>query len=246
MRRFVVLLALAACGAKGSSEHSIKVAAASDLERAFRELGKSFQAKTGIEPVFQFGSSGLLAKQVEEGAPFDVFAAANASYVDEAVGKGACDGGTKAIYARGRIVVWSPGEVPATLEDLADPRWKTIAIANPDHAPYGKAAQAALEKAGIWDTVKGRIVNGENVQQAMTYAQSGNADVAIIAASLALASDGGSSLPVDPSLYPPLDQALVVCGTGAGVEPAKKFAAYVTSPEGREIMNRYGFQQPSG
>ena len=255
-RRLVVTLALlCACGGRKRSTHTdddggvvadqVNVAAASDLARAFEELGKAFQARTGIEPTFTFGSTGLLAKQIEQGAPFDVFAAANVSFVDQVVKAGACDGATQALYARGRIVVWSTGAVPAKLEDLADPAYQTIAIANPEHAPYGRAAQQALEKVGIWDQVKGRIVNGENVQQAMQYARSGNADVSIIALSLAVVADGGSSLPIDTALYEPLDQALVECGTAAPARAAaKQFAAFVGSPEGREIMNRYGFLLP--
>jgi molybdate transport system substrate-binding protein len=245
MRRRALVLALllsvVGCGAKKKTGNEVKVAAAADLALAFEEVGKAFRAETGIEPVFTFGSTGLLAKQVEEGAPFDLFAAANIDYVDKVVAKGACDGATKALYARGRIVVWSPTGVPARLEDLADPKYKAIAIANPDHAPYGRAARQALEKVGIWSQVEGRIVRGENVQQAMQYARSRNADVAIVALSLATVETGGASLPIDMSLHDPLDQAMVVCGHGPGAEAAKKFAAFVDSPKGREIMNRYGF-----
>ena len=246
MRRCLIVLAAlgTACGGSKCSGRSIKVAAAADLALAFAVVGKAFQARTGIEPTFTFGSTGLLAKQVEEGAPFDLFAAANIEFVDQVVAAGACDGASKTLYARGRIVVWGKDAVPARLEDLADPRWKTIAIANPEHAPYGRAAQQALDKVGVWDTVAGRVVRGENVQQALQYAKSGNADVAIVALSLAVASDGGRSLPIDPSLHEPLDQAMIVCGKGDAGEAAGKFAAFVSSPDGREIMNRYGFLLP--
>ena len=131
------------------------MAAASDLTRAFEDLGKAFENKTHITPVFTFGSSGLLAKQIEQGAPFYLFAAANKEYADEVVASGRCDAGTLRPYARGRIVVWCPSGVqaPTKLADLADPRFKRIAIANPEHAPYGRAAKQALEKEGIWDKV---------------------------------------------------------------------------------------------
>jgi molybdate transport system substrate-binding protein len=239
-----LVVALAACGGHKSSAKHIQIAAAADLALAFEEVGKAFEARTGIHPTFSFGSTGLLAKQVSEGAPFDLFAAANLEFVDKVVAAGACDGATKTAYARGRIVVWTTGPAPARLEDLADPKYKQIAIANPDHAPYGRAAKQALEKVGIWDQVEGRIVQGENVQQALQYAQSGNVDAAIVALSLSTISKGGSSLPIDPGLYEPLDQAMVVCGKGPGTASAAAFAAFVGSPEGREIMNRYGFLLP--
>jgi molybdate transport system substrate-binding protein len=236
---------LAACGGHKSSAQHIQIAAAADLAMAFEEVGKAFEARTGIHPTFSFGSTGLLAKQVEEGAPFDLFAAANIEFVDRVVAAGACDGGTKTLYARGRIVVWTKGPAPARLEDLADAtRYKQISIANPDHAPYGRAAKQALEKIGIWDQVKDRVVQGENVQQALQYAQSGNVDAAIVALSLSTVSKGGSSLAIDPALYAPLEQALVVCGKGPGAASAKAFADFVGSPDGREIMNRYGFLLP--
>ncbi|MCA9676297.1 MAG: molybdate ABC transporter substrate-binding protein [Myxococcales bacterium] len=240
-------VAAAGCGSKhaGSSKR-VRVAAAASLARAFEEVGRAFQAETGIEPVMTFGSSGLLAKQLEQGAPFDVFASANVGFVDQVVKAGVCDGATQSRYALGQIVVWSTKEVPAKLADLADPRWKKIALANPAHAPYGMAAREALTKLGVYDQLEkeGRLVFGENVQQTMQYAKSGNVDVAIVALSLAVVADGGQVLAIDPSLHAPLDQALAVCGKGAGTESGKKFAAFLASPKGRAIMTRYGFVPP--
>lgn len=248
LRRPVVValaLALASCGKKsGSSGTEIKVAAASDLARAFEEVGKAFQAETGIRASFNFKSTGLLATQIVEGAPFDLFAAANISFVDRVIAAGACDGSTKALYARGRIVAYSRGEPLASLDALADPEIKRIGIANPEHAPYGLAARQALTKLGLWDTVQPKLALGENVQVPMQWAKTGDVDVAIVALSLAVVADGGSSLAIDPGLHEPLDQALVVCGKGPAAEAAKKFAAFVSSEKGREIMNRYGFLLP--
>ncbi len=235
-----------ACSTKppaGSTE--VRVAAASDLARAFEEVGKAFEAKSGKKVTLTFGSTGLLAKQIAEGAPFDLFAAANVSFVDDAVKAGKCNGDTKSLYARGRIALWTRAGAPAVsaLADLADPRFVKIALANPEHAPYGRAAREALQKAGLWDALKPRLVFGENVQQALQFAQSGNADAAIVALSLATVAGGAYAL-VPETEHAPLDQALVVCGAGARAAVAKDFAAFVSSPDGRAIMNRYGFVLP--
>jgi molybdate transport system substrate-binding protein len=242
----VAALWVAACSSK-SGHRSVRVAAAADLSRAFEELGKAFEAKTGITPIFDFGSSGLLAKQIENGAPYYLFAAASKSYVDEAVASGHCDATSARPYARGRIVVWCPSGVvaPTKLADLADPRFDKIAIANPDHAPYGMAAKQALEKTGLWPRVEGRIIMGENVQATMKYAQSSTVQAAIVALSLAVVTDGGAFLPIDGSLYDPLDQELVVCGNGEEADAARRLVEFINSPDGREVMTRYGFLLPS-
>jgi molybdate transport system substrate-binding protein len=224
----------------------LKVAAAADLASAFKDVGDAYEKKTGQSVTFSFGSTGLLAKQIEEGAPYDVFAAANVSYADDTVKSGACFGDTKSLYATGRIVIWAKkGEpLPTKIEDLTDPKYTKIAIANPDHAPYGQAAKQALVKAGVWATISPRVVYGENVQQTLQFAQSGNAEIAIVALSLAIVSEG-QYLPIDASLHDPLDQALVVCkgSSGANVpsDGAKAFTAFVGSPDGRTIMRRFGF-----
>ena len=249
MRRTVAVAALALVAACSSKSHgkTVRVAAAADLSRAFEELGKAFEKKTGITPVFDFGSSGLLAKQIEQGAPFYLFAAANHEYVDEAVKSGHCDTQSIAPYARGRIVVWCPSGVaaPTKLADLADARFKRIAIANPTHAPYGRAAQQALEKAGVWDQVQGKLVLGDNVQATMKYAEDKAVDASIVALSLAVVTDGGAFLPIDPSQYDPLDQELVVCGNGEEADAARQLVQFISSPEGREVMTRYGFLLPN-
>ena len=249
----LVVAALAALGpvackraTKPSSAEPLRVAAAADLAFAFKEVGAAFEKKTGHKVEMSFGSTGLMAKQIAEGAPFEVFAAANVSFVDDVVKAGACRGETKALCAQGRIVMWSPKVAPKALEDLRDARWAKIAVANPEHAPYGRAGKEAMTRAGVWDAAAPRVVFGENVQQTLMYAQSGNADVAIVALSLAKVS-GGSSTPIDPSLHAPLDQAMVVCKgqkNGAKREDAEAFVAFVGSPEGREIMRRFGFLLP--
>jgi molybdate transport system substrate-binding protein len=244
---FVLSLVLALGCSKENRGKRVRVGAASDLSRAFVEVGKEFKARTGIDPEFDFGSSGLLAKQIEQNAPIFLYAAANKKFVEQVVKTGRCDGSTSRLYGRGRIVAWTRNGTPAPqkLEDLVDPRYKKIAIANPDHAPYGVAAKQALERAGLWDRVKDRIVYGENIQATLVYGRDGNVDVAIVALSLAVVTQGGQSLPIDEALHDPLDQALVVCGKGDEADRARQLADFITSREGREIMSRYGFQLPA-
>jgi molybdate transport system substrate-binding protein len=245
----VVGLALVLVGASCKSDRSkrvVRIAAASDLAKAFGELSKEFASRTGITPEISFGSSGLFAKQIEQGAPFFLYAAANRSFTAQVIKRGVCDRATQHLYALGRIVVWTaPGKsAPTTLADLAKPEFKKIAIANPEHAPYGVAAQQALSATGVWDSVKDRIVLGENVLATMLYAKEGSVDAAIIALSLTAASTGGTTLKIDPALHAPLEQALVVCGKGPEADAAKQFADFIGSAEGREVMARYGFTQP--
>ena len=248
----IALFCLGACRSSSDQQAAtrmpLKVAAAADLAFAFRDLGARFQERTGIPVVFSFGSTGLLARQIREGAPFDVYAAANVSFVEDVVRAGRCDGQTRALYARGQIVLWWSDKAtvapPRTLRDLEDRRFAKIAIANPEHAPYGQAAEEALKSAGVWEAMKPRLVFGENVQQALAYARTGNADVALVALSLATVTPGGRSLPVAPSLHQPIDQALVVCAPGERAPLARRFTAFVNGEEGRTVMRRYGFLLP--
>jgi molybdate transport system substrate-binding protein len=245
----VALGAGVACKKSAPNDAALRVAAASDLSEAFTEIGATFERDTGRKVTFSFGATGLLAKQIEEGAPFDVFAAANLSFIDDAIKSGACDEATKATYAEGRVVVWTKSDapfVPTTLTDLERAEIVHIAIANPEHAPYGKAAKQALVKAGVWDAIAKKIVYGENVQQTLQFAQSGNADAAIVALSLATVS-GGHALPIDPALHDPLVQGIVACRGAPDshmAADARKFEAFVASDAGRAIMRRYGFFLP--
>lgn len=257
LRLSVLFLVLAAASCKKESPSDstgaaatgpIKVAAAADLAFAFKEVGAAFTAKTGTEVKFTFGSTGQLAKQISEGAPYDVFAAANVSFVDDVVKAEACDGSTKAMYARGRIVVWTKKSggvtAPLALKDLEDARFVKIAIANPEHAPYGRAAKQALETAGIWDRVQPKIVYGENVQQTLQFAQTGNTEASIAALSLAMVTEDGAYFLIDEAMHKPIDQALVVCKRGANATVARQFTEFVSAPEGRAIMKRFGFLLP--
>lgn len=221
----------------------LTVAAASDLTPAFEELGRAFEAAHKTKVVFVFGSTGLLTRQIENGAPMDLFAAANVSFIDELDKQGLLIPGTKQIYARGRITFWTPAGSNLRLEnisDLARPEVSRVAIANPDHAPYGLAAKQALEKAGVWQRVQPKLVYGDNIRQTLQYAQTGNVEVAIIALSLSIASDGRWTL-VPEEMHEPLLQALAIVKTTKNEPAARAFAAYIASAEGRAIMQKYGF-----
>jgi len=238
--------ALAACRSSSSSPAPLQVAAAADLTLAFEEVGQAFTARTGRPVVFTFGSTGLLARQLAQGAPFVVFAAANVAFVDDVVARGVCDGATRRPYARGRLALWSPAggvSPPTSLADLASPRFGRIAIGHPEHAPYGMVAKAGLQRAGVWDVVAPRLVHGENIRQTLQFAQSGNADVAIVARSLVVDDHTNPWVTVDAAVHPPLDQALVVCGTRDRAD-AVAFADFVASAAGQAILARHGFDPP--
>lgn len=244
----LLVLLLCAVGCKKAPVEPLRVAAAADLAHAFAELSPAFRATSSppTDVKLTLGATGLLARQLEQGAPFDLFLAANVSYVDRVVKAGACDGGTVSSYARGRLVIWVKGAAGAELTpaSLSDARFKHIAIANPDHAPYGKAARDALTRAGVWSSVSPRLVYGENVQQTFELAQSGNADAAIVGLSLAIGSEQGTWAVVDEALYSPIEQALVVCNHGSNAAGARRLKAFIEAPAGRTILRKYGFLLP--
>jgi molybdate transport system substrate-binding protein len=245
---FVLALACAtACKDKGpatsTAPSELTVAAAADLTPAFEELGREFESSTKIKVVFVFGSTGMLTRQIENGAPFDLFAAANVSYIDELDQQGLIIPDTKAIYARGRITLWTTNESPVRLQgiaDLARPEVQRIAIANPDHAPYGLAAKQALQSAGVWDRVQPKLVYGDNIRQTLQYAQTGNVEVAIVALSLSSQSNGRWTL-IPEELHQPIDQALAVMKTTQKEQAARAFAAFINSPQGKATLKKYGF-----
>ena len=249
---FGVALVLVACqasssaGASKSAGAPITVAAAADLQFALTEIGKLFQAETGRKVVFTFGSTGTLAKQIENGAPIDVFAAANVQFVDDLRAKGMLIRDSQQLYAVGRIVLASnkkSGVAARDLGDLARPEVKKIAIANPEHAPYGAAAKQALEAAGLWEQVKPKLVFGENISQALQYVQTGNAEAGIVALSVANVPEIDYVL-IDESLHKPLKQALAVVSSTKQEETSREFIAFINGPKGRTIMKKYGFLLP--
>ncbi|HBG47177.1 MAG TPA: molybdate ABC transporter substrate-binding protein [Deltaproteobacteria bacterium] len=223
----------------------LRVAAAADLSFALKEIALQFEKETGNKVVLSLGSTGMLARQIEHGAPFDVFFSANSKYIDELGRGGHVLKETAGIYARGRIVLAvkkGSGIKAAHLEDLKG-RTGRIAIANPDHAPYGIAAMEAMKSAGIWDDVKPRLVYGENIRQALQFVQSGNAPVGIIALSVVNVPEIEYSV-IPQELHRPIDQAAAVVARSKEGRAARDFIKFVNGPKGRPIMEKYGFMLP--
>lgn len=250
--KLILLLAifLAGCApaspAPTTAPVEITVAAAADLKFAFTEIGALFEQETGNKVTFSFGSTGQLAQQIENGAPFDLFAAANISYVNDLAKKDLVLPDTVALYARGRIVLAvnrEAGISAVTLNDLLSDKITHIAIANPEHAPYGVAAKEALISAGIWDNIQDKIVYGENVRQTLQFIQTGDAQVGIVALSVANLPEVTWTL-IDDSLHNPLDQALAVVSSSQHADVAREFAAFINGTSGRPIMQKYGFILP--
>jgi molybdate transport system substrate-binding protein len=236
-----------ACRSPAAEPAVVRVAAAADLSDAFAEVGLAFEKATGQKVLFTFGSSGLLATHLSQGAPFDVFAAASRHYAEQTVIASSCDRHSMAGYARGRLAIWSNGKetwTPKTLAELADPRVARIAIANPDHAPYGLAAKQALERAGVWQAVSAKLVLAENVRQTLQFAATGNANVALVALSLVIQDRRHPWTLIDDALHQPLQQTLVVCKGGKNPVAGQDFAQFLLSSPGRAILERYGFAQP--
>lgn len=236
-----------AVGATGETS-VLTVAAAADLTPAFLEIAPLFEEKTGIKVDLNMGSTGQLAQQIERGAPFDLFYAANKSFIEDLHAQGLVIPDTMEVYAQGRITLWTRADSPLhpqQIEDLAKPEYARIAIANPEHAPYGQAAKEALQTAGIWEIVEPRLVYGENIAQTLTIADTGNVDVAIVALSLSVQGTGNWTL-IPAELHPehPLIQmAAAISGTPHEAE-ARQFIDFVNSEIGHEIMKKYGFILP--
>lgn len=246
----LALFASALCAPATAAAASLTIAAAADLKFAMEEVVAKFRAAhQDAEVAVVFGSSGKLQTQIREGAPFDIFFSADVAYA-QALKRDGFAATDPAPYAVGRLAIWSGTHDAAKLrlQDLADPKFKKIAIANPAHAPYGKRAEEALRAAGVWDTVKDRLVLGENIAQAAQFAQTGAADVALIAQSLTVSKElAGSPYSLVPqTLHSPLEQAYVVTQKGAEKPLAKAFVDMFKTPGTRAILTRYGFSLPGG
>jgi molybdate transport system substrate-binding protein len=258
-RILMASLALAAsAGAQDNGGKDLRVAAASDLATAIDRLASAFQKQAGIHVTVSLGSSGNFFAQIQNGAPFDVFLSADKSYPEKLEQAGKTEG-TLVPYARGRLVLWMPNssslELPSkgqvvegNLDALNGPTVRKIAIANPKHAPYGRAAAAALTHFGVYDQLKPKLVLGENISQTAQFVQSGNADVAFL--SLSLAASGtmqreGHWLLLPDGSYPPIEQAGVVVKASQNKLQARRLLEFLVSPEGQTILRDFGFGAPT-
>ena len=246
-----VLCLLGATGQRSSAQtgsRAIAVAAASDLQTILPDVAARFQRDTGIAVKVSLGSSGNFFTQIQNGAPFDVFLSADIDYPRQLAASGHADAKSLYEYASGRIVLWTRNDtgidVSRGLTALRDARVRHVAIANPEHAPYGRAAVAALRSEKLYDQVRAKIVLGENISQAAQFAASGNAEVGIIALSLAQGPalrSSGTYFQIPSTAHPPIRQAAIIVSTSKNKDMAAQFLAYLKRPDIGELFERFGF-----
>ena len=235
--------------AAGAAE--IKVAAAADLTFAFQDVAARFQEQTGNSIELSYGSSGNFFAQIQNGAPFDLFFSADVGYPKKLEAAGLIEPGTIYEYASGKLVIWVPNasklDLNRGLAELLDPGIRKIAIANPQHAPYGVAAVAAMRHAAVYDKIKSKLVLGENISQTAEFIQSDNADAGILALSLALApamKDKGRYVEIPATDYPPIIQAAAILKSSRNQQLANQFMKFIKQPDTIALMARYGFSIP--
>jgi molybdate transport system substrate-binding protein len=227
----------------------ITVAAAADLQFAMQDIAGRFQKETGKTVKLIYGSSGNFFQQIQNGAPFDMFFSANLDYPKKLEGAGLTEPGSFYPYAKGKIVIWVRNEskldLSSGMQVLLDPLVKKIAVANPQHAPYGQAAVAAMQKESIYEKVKDKFVLGENISQTASFVVSGSADVGIVALSLALSpnmKDKGRYAEVPTGEYPPIEQACVILSSSKNKEAARQFLLFVKTTAIGDLLRSYGFE----
>jgi molybdate transport system substrate-binding protein len=244
-------LALIVGGAMQCRAQGVAVAAASDLQSVLPGIAAQFEKETGQPVRLTFGSSGNFFAQIQNGAPFDLFLSADIDYPKRLESSGLAERGSRYEYAVGRIVLWtrrdSGIDVQRGLAALADARVRRIAIANPEHAPYGRAAVAALRHENLYDRVKDKFVIGENISQTAQFADSGSADVGLIALALALSpalAQTGTYVEIPEAWHPPIEQAAVVLAASRQKTLARQFLEYLKKPDVIQILRSYGFGVP--
>jgi molybdate transport system substrate-binding protein len=247
-----MLMVCAACTQRPASR-TLSIAAASDLQFALEQVSHQFQAEhPGLVPQIVYGSSGNFYSQIQSHAPFDIFLSADLEYPRRLAEQGLALRDSIFTYAVGRLVVWVPANSPLDVERLQmqvfdDPLVKHIAIANPQHAPYGRAAEAALRQAGVYDRIAGKLATAENIAQTLQFVQSGSAEVGLVALSLAVAPSvrgQGRYWEVPLYSYPRLWQGGVILNRAAESESAAEFREFLTGEQGRRILAQNGFSLP--
>ncbi len=243
---WIALLVIATSNLLAAQE--ITVAAAADLQFAMQEVVTHFQQSSGKTVKVTYGSSGSFFQQLQNGAPFDMFFSANLDFPRKLESAGLTEAGSYYPYAKGKIVVWAPNEskinIDSGLKAFLAAGIQKIAIANPQHAPYGQAAVAAMQKEDVYDKVKDKLVLGENISQTASFVVSGAADAGVLALSLALSPNmkaKGRYVEIPAIEYPPIEQACVILSSSKNKEAAKQFLSYIKSPEVARMLVTYGF-----
>jgi len=249
-RLLAAALTTAGCSGRSSSADPLRVASASDLQAAWPAVAQAFATGDRPPPEAVFGASGLLAEQVRQGAPFGLFLSASRDYLTPLADGGVIRPGSVRAFAVGGLALVVPAGSDAEVRavaDLAGPGVRRVAIANPAHAPYGKAAKQAIERAGIWAAVEPKVVLAESVRQALQVVESGEAEAGVIAGSLVTPTPAGLKVwPVDPALYDPVVIVLGVVAGSPNEDEADALAAFLMSVEGRAVLARFGFRPPPG
>lgn len=238
----LILLALPACQRSTSTE--ITVSAAANLIPAFEEIGQRFEAESGIHVIYNFGSSGQLAQQIEQGAPVDVFASANADYVLQLAQANRLKPQSAKVYAVGRLVVWGLDStlIPTKLADLTEPAITKISIANPEHAPYGIVAKTVLTQQNLWVTLQPKIIIGADVRQALTLAETGDVTVALVPLSLVYQLNNGAYTLIPSNLHPPIEQMIGIVQESHHPAEAQQFVDFILSEQGQTILQQFGYE----
>lgn len=231
----------------------LNVAAAANLKFAFDAIETAFeQAHPEIDLVVTYGSSGSFFAQISQDAPFDIFLSADTSYPQKVVDQGLATQDSLFVYAVGRIVLWAPNNSPLDVQKLGlqavvDPAVKKIAIGNPELAPYGKAAVAAMQHAGVYEAAKDRLVMGDNISQTAQFVESGAADLGFLALSLAVApalKEKGRYFEIPAETYEPIEQAGVILSRSKSAAAANELRAFLLGTEGRKILTDFGYRAP--
>jgi molybdate transport system substrate-binding protein len=255
LRRALIFLAALFClanlsGAQTTSRPVLRIAAAADLQPVLPPLLSEFESQTGIHAEASYESSATLATQIINGAPFDIFMAADMGFPQRVIAAGIAEETQPVAYARGTLVLWTRTDSrfsALSMDSLKDPALKSLAIANPEHAPYGRAAQAALMHLGLYDSLKPKLVIAENIAQTAQYVESGNAELGLISLTSAVTPrlrNSGHYVPVPQAAYPPILQGVVILKRPSEAQAAHRFLDFLASAPVQQQLQAGGLAPP--